>query len=176
MKIPFITLLAIVAMPTIAAQSYRTDAHAWHNDQGNIEISSKLIYSSSPSKVSSSTRKPPTTKTLPDAQLFRVNSARLITLSPALQALARGLQRVKAPMNVAITGHTDNTGSEAYNLTLSTQRAQSIRQYLAGLAPQHHYSATGQGEAQPVADNTTRAGREKNRRVTVAMSTQGTHK
>jgi outer membrane protein OmpA-like peptidoglycan-associated protein len=175
MKILFITLLTMVAMPAIASQNYRTSAHAWYNEQGEVEISSKLIYArQSSSPVSSHTQS--ATDTLPAAQLFSLNSARLIAPSQSLQALARRLQSIPHPQTVLLTGHTDSSGSAAHNLTLSGQRAQSIRQYLTGLAPQHHYSATGRGEAQPVADNTTRAGREKNRRVTVAMSTQGTHK
>ncbi len=71
-----------------------------------------------------------------------------------------------------IEGHTDNTGFNQYNLQLSQKRAESVRQYLIDnfdIAPQR-LSAKGFGESRPVASNTTREGREKNRRVVAVIS------
>jgi outer membrane protein OmpA-like peptidoglycan-associated protein len=170
MKKPLILLLAIVAVPAIAS-NYRTGAHAWYNDNGDIEISSKLMHTRyvtplpQPSKLL-----PPATRTLPAAQLFHINSAKLLSPSASLQTLARNLHNSQTAKTIEITGYTDNTGSSAYNLKLSEQRAQSIQRYLAEFAPQHRYIVRGQGEANPIASNKTRSGREQNRRVTVTIS------
>jgi len=68
---------------------------------------------------------------------------------------------------VSLTGHTDSTGSAAYNLNLSGQRAKSVKRYLAtewGL-PEEQIFADGAGESLPVATNDTAQGRSQNRRV-----------
>jgi OOP family OmpA-OmpF porin len=69
-------------------------------------------------------------------------------------------------VRVEIGGHTDSTGTDAYNLDLSQRRAESVRNYLVkkGIDPSR-LQARGYGETQPVADNGTSAGRAKNRRV-----------
>ena len=69
-----------------------------------------------------------------------------------------------------IVGHTDNTGSEAINNPLSVERANSVRDYLTarGVAGARVDTA-GRGEREPVADNTTEAGRAKNRRVEIFL-------
>lgn len=65
-----------------------------------------------------------------------------------------------------IQGHTDNKGEDAYNLTLSQQRAETVRQYLTLFGiPSKQLTAKGYGESQPVATNDTEEGRAKNRRV-----------
>jgi outer membrane protein OmpA-like peptidoglycan-associated protein len=74
-------------------------------------------------------------------------------------------------LNLAIEGYTDNVGSESFNQTLSEQRAGSVRAYLIaqGLNP-GSVSATGFGMSNPVAENSTSAGRQKNRRVEIVVS------
>ena len=70
-----------------------------------------------------------------------------------------------------IEGHTDNVGKEASNLRLSTRRAESVRTYLIGkfgIAPQR-LVAKGFGSSQPIADNATSEGRQKNRRITAVI-------
>lgn len=69
-------------------------------------------------------------------------------------------------LKLEIQGHTDNQGEDAYNLTLSQQRAETVRRYLAlfGISPEQ-LTAKGYGESQPVATNDTEEGRAKNRRV-----------
>lgn len=71
---------------------------------------------------------------------------------------------------LTIVGHTDSTGSEAVNNPLSVQRAQSVRDYLAGhgVAPTR-IQIDGRGEREPVADNSSDAGRAKNRRVEILL-------
>lgn len=73
--------------------------------------------------------------------------------------------------DVAIVGHTDNTGSDAINNPLSLKRAQSVDSYLksCGVASNQITSVEGKGSTEPVADNSTAAGRTQNRRVEVFM-------
>lgn len=69
-----------------------------------------------------------------------------------------------------IVGHTDATGSESYNLKLSERRAQSAADYMIseGLA-RTRVQIEGRGELEPIADNSTEAGMQENRRVEVAI-------
>lgn len=70
-----------------------------------------------------------------------------------------------------IYGHTDSTGSEAYNQGLSERRAQSVSAYLAARGVQTARMATkGFGEMQPIATNETEAGRQTNRRVEIKIA------
>ena len=67
---------------------------------------------------------------------------------------------------VLIAGHTDDQGGAATNQTLSEQRAAAVVAYLVSLdVPAELLTSTGFGESQPVADNTTAAGRGQNRRI-----------
>lgn len=67
---------------------------------------------------------------------------------------------------IIAVGHTDSIGTTAYNQKLSVRRAASVKSYLVskGIEPNRVYTE-GKGETQPVADNKTRQGRQKNRRV-----------
>lgn len=69
-----------------------------------------------------------------------------------------------------IEGHTDSTGSAAYNEELSRERAASVRQFLidAGI-PANRLTSEGYGETQPIASNNTAQGRQENRRVEISL-------
>ena len=71
---------------------------------------------------------------------------------------------------VQIDGHTDFVGNDAYNQTLSEQRAAAVKAYLVsqGIA-ESRLSSAGYGESRPVADNNTAAGKAKNRRVEMTL-------
>lgn len=73
--------------------------------------------------------------------------------------------------DVAIFGHTDSTGSDAINDPLSMNRANSVAEYLKslGVSPKQIKNVEGFGSKEPVADNSTAAGRAQNRRVEVYM-------
>lgn len=72
---------------------------------------------------------------------------------------------------INITGHTDSTGSDAYNQGLSERRAQSVGQYLIGQGiDPTRIAAQGMGESQPVAGNDTPEDRQRNRRVQVELA------
>lgn len=72
--------------------------------------------------------------------------------------------------NILIEGHTDSTGSDAFNLTLSEKRAKSVSAYLQKKGiDASRLTTKWYGESQPKYDNTTLEGRAKNRRVEVAI-------
>ena len=72
--------------------------------------------------------------------------------------------------NIMIEGHTDSTGAREQNVTLSERRAKSVSHYLAGLnVASSRFSIMGYGPDQPVASNDTAEGRQKNRRVELAV-------
>ena len=76
---------------------------------------------------------------------------------------------------LSIVGHTDSTGSETTNNPLSFDRANSARDYLVGRGVARTRIATdGRGEREPIADNGTAQGREKNRRIEIFVAEQGT--
>jgi len=74
-------------------------------------------------------------------------------------------------LNLAVEGYTDSTGSDEFNQKLSEQRAGTVRDYLVsqGLGADT-LTAQGFGKTNPVADNATAAGRQKNRRVEIIVS------
>lgn len=84
---------------------------------------------------------------------------------PTLDKVANLLQQYDRTV-VYIIGHTDDRGSDAYNMQLSQNRAGNVARYLAsrGVAPQR-LRPEGRGESQPRASNATEAGRQLNRRV-----------
>lgn len=75
------------------------------------------------------------------------------------------------PVQIIIEGHTDDVGSNEYNLKLSQQRADAIKALLIGKVnvEKDFIFAIGVGEGQPVASNESEAGRLKNRRVDIRM-------
>ena len=106
------------------------------------------------------------------AVTFRTNSA---VLSPeaksTLDALAAKTQTAKAFM-IEVAGHTDSTGSEAKNFRLSRARADAVVQYLAvqhKIPLRRFVTPMGYGKTEQVAENSTAAGRQQNRRVEVKM-------
>jgi len=86
----------------------------------------------------------------------------------ALDEFAAAALAVKGDAFIEIQGHTDNIGSEAYNLKLGWKRADNAMRYLndAGI-PLFRMNTISYGEYSPIADNSTKAGRAENRRVTL---------
>jgi outer membrane protein OmpA-like peptidoglycan-associated protein len=89
-----------------------------------------------------------------------------------LQQLARVLKEYP-DHRLTEAGHTDSTGSDAYNEALSQRRAQSVSSFLihAGVPPTSFVGLRGYGETQPIAPNTTPDGRAQNRRVELTITT-----
>jgi OOP family OmpA-OmpF porin len=101
-----------------------------------------------------------------DGVTFEFNSARLTPgASATLREVAEAL-RGEPNLRAEIAGHTDSSGSDEYNLRLSQQRADAVLVFLASEGiDRSRLVARGYGEGQPVADNGSDDGRERNRRV-----------
>ncbi|GAB2544510.1 OmpA family protein [Spirosoma aerophilum] len=102
--------------------------------------------------------------------LFDVNSYALkAETKQQLTEFAKSLNKYE-DTDIRIEGHADATGSDDHNLKLSKQRAEAVGKYLETQGVKtSRVEELGYGEAQPVADNTTEAGRRQNRRVDVAV-------
>ena len=107
---------------------------------------------------------------LPDVT-FAVDST---TISPAMRQTLDGVAQsmINYPNSlIDVMGHTDSTGSDAYNLDLSRRRADSVANYLVsrGVAGAR-VERIGYGEQYPIADNTSESGRQQNRRVEIRIT------
>jgi len=96
------------------------------------------------------------------------------TLKPgAREKLAKlsGVVLAHPGLKITVEGHTDSIGGDEYNMKLSENRANAVRSYLLsqGLNPES-LTAKGFGKTRPVADNTTAAGRQQNRRVELVVA------
>lgn len=107
--------------------------------------------------------------TLSGDVLFEFDKAVLLPrASIKLNQLAETLK--KADLKLAIEGHTDSVGADAYNQDLSTRRSGAVRDYLISQGvPADRMQATGYGERVPIADNATPEGRAMNRRVEIVI-------
>ena len=86
-----------------------------------------------------------------------------------LDDLASKVKDINLEVIIAV-GHTDSVGSDAYNQKLSVRRSEAVKAYLVskGIEKNRVYTE-GKGEKQPVADNKTKEGRAKNRRVEIEV-------
>jgi outer membrane protein OmpA-like peptidoglycan-associated protein len=75
---------------------------------------------------------------------------------------------------IVVEGHTDSYGGDENNLALSRRRAEAVSAYLTNelSVPTFRISAVGYGETQPIANNDTEQGRERNRRIDVIIEPQ----
>jgi outer membrane protein OmpA-like peptidoglycan-associated protein len=96
------------------------------------------------------------------------------TLKPeAREKLAKvsGILLAYPDLKVQVEGYTDNVGGDQYNLTLSQQRGDGVRDYLISQGVSAaNTTSTGYGKSDPIADNSTAAGRAQNRRVNLVVS------
>lgn len=107
---------------------------------------------------------------LPDGVTFDVGSASLRPeFRATLDKVAQSLKDYPDSL-VDVYGHTDSTGSDAFNQSLSENRARTVMNYLVTQGvPAARLRSQGFGETMPVADNTTPEGRAKNRRVEIKI-------
>ncbi|MBN2038287.1 MAG: OmpA family protein, partial [Chitinispirillaceae bacterium] len=98
--------------------------------------------------------------------LFETNKANLTTDLKTSLAKIAGILIVFKNSKVVIEGHTDNTGTEEYNQKLSEARAENVMNFLIEQGVDaERLTAVGYGLRNPIADNSTKEGRQKNRRV-----------
>jgi len=107
---------------------------------------------------------------LPDGVTFDVGSYSLKpSFRTTLDSVAQSLKDYPDSL-IDVYGHTDSTGSDAFNQTLSENRARTVANYLISQGvPAARIRSQGFGETMPVADNTTPEGRAKNRRVEIKI-------
>lgn len=111
---------------------------------------------------------------LPDI-LFDVDKATLKPQAREVLSKVCGILSVAGGYNLSIEGHTDSTGGDEHNQKLSERRAQSVYDYLGGCGMTTTAMASkGFGETQPMADNNTNEGRQKNRRVEIVIADAAT--
>ncbi len=114
------------------------------------------------------------TISLPGDVLFDFNSTELRPEARALlRRVVNSIQESLPEGHIHVAGHTDNIGSAAYNLGLSLERANVVKDYLRSIlgdeATRYSWAAVGYGMSQPVATNETEGGRQSNRRVDLVV-------
>jgi outer membrane protein OmpA-like peptidoglycan-associated protein len=107
---------------------------------------------------------------MPGNVTFALNSAKLNPqFDPVLDQVAQTLLEYNKTV-IQIAGHTDSTGPRAFNMTLSEQRAASVKSYLESRGvPTARMVTIGVGPDYPIAPNDTEAGRAQNRRVEITI-------
>jgi outer membrane protein OmpA-like peptidoglycan-associated protein len=107
---------------------------------------------------------------LPDI-LFDLNESTLKPEAKLVIAKLAGILLIMSDLNLRIEGHTDSTGSADYNQRLSERRAESVYDFLfeQGIEAMR-MTVEGYGQERPIADNTTKDGRSKNRRVEIVIA------
>ncbi|HVX57409.1 MAG TPA: OmpA family protein, partial [Candidatus Saccharimonadales bacterium] len=105
--------------------------------------------------------------------LFAFNKYNLKPDAQVKLAKVSGILLAHPDLKVQVEGYTDNIGSDQYNQKLSQERADAVRDFLVSQdVPQQEVTAQGFGESHPVADNSSAAGRQQNRRVELVVSGQ----
>lgn len=101
---------------------------------------------------------------------FDTNKYNINAKSSATLDKLAGIFKEYPDTNILVEGHTDSTGPDDFNMTLSKQRAQSVTSYLSGKGVSSgRFTTSWYGPNQPKYDNSTVEGRAKNRRVELAI-------
>jgi outer membrane protein OmpA-like peptidoglycan-associated protein len=109
---------------------------------------------------------------MPDV-LFDTGKADLRSTARERLAKVAGILIAYPDIHVEIDGYTDSTGSADFNMRLSQERSDSVRNYLSSQGVNQSVITThGFGEDNPIASNDSAAGRQQNRRVELVVSGQ----
>ncbi|MEZ4904444.1 MAG: OmpA family protein [Spirosomataceae bacterium] len=108
--------------------------------------------------------------TFNDALLFDFGSSQLRPeTQESLRKMAKTVEQDSKTL-LLVEGHTDNIGSEAFNLALAQKRARAVSGFLVSEGvPANRFKVIGQGESSPIASNNTESGRQQNRRVEIGI-------
>jgi len=113
------------------------------------------------------------TREFSELALFEIGSSSLTDEGRAVMGqLFDALNEFKGITAFRVTGHTDSTGSEAFNQALSEQRAATVAAEISSQYPGAQIEVVGLGESSPVASNDTAQGRQQNRRVEIDVTTK----
>ncbi|HEX7932638.1 MAG TPA: OmpA family protein [Paraburkholderia sp.] len=114
---------------------------------------------------------PPAVVTLDSMSLFDSGKARLKDGSTRVMVNALEMIKAHPDKRILVAGYTDNVGDPDSNLKLSTARAEAVREWLieASGIPATQFAIQGYGDTRPIANNSTEAGRAKNRRVEITL-------
>ena len=106
-----------------------------------------------------------------DKLLFEFDAARLTAPSrSAIQKISAALLKVGIT-HMRVEGHTDNEGTEAYNIKLSLARANVVADAMSATGiPRNNHVVKGLGMSKPVSSNATKTGQAENRRVTIIVT------
>jgi OmpA-OmpF porin, OOP family len=118
-----------------------------------------------------SQNKPMRTVTVSGDAFFDTNKATFRReAQPELEKISQRVRGISSVEAIQVTGFTDNTGAADYNQKLSEARASTVKDFLVknGIDPSK-ITIVGKGASDPVADNSTKEGRAKNRRVEVMV-------
>lgn len=97
---------------------------------------------------------------------FKYDSAELMPVAMAiLDEVAKNLIAYSQKNDIEVQGHASSEGTDSYNMKLSLRRSHSVVEYLKSKGVSNKLISKGYGERQPIADNSTEAGRSENRRV-----------
>jgi len=103
--------------------------------------------------------------------LFDFNKYSLKSDAQVKLAKVSGILLAYPNLKLQVEGYTDNIGTDQYNQKLSEQRAGAVREFLLSQSvADNNISAAGYGKNDPIADNSTNAGRAQNRRVQLVVS------
>lgn len=135
-----VALAAEILGPDNVFNNYIVDERAGDPNLGNITVEDTINFATGSSVI------------LPESEALLNQGFALLTIRPA--------------MTITIVGHTDDRGSDEYNLELSEQRAESVKTWFTDLGVDgNRLTTVGKGESEPLADNTTDDGRRFNRRI-----------
>lgn len=114
------------------------------------------------------------TLNMPNAITFAVNGSQLKPQADSVLSSVVLVVKEYSKTRINILGYTDSTGSASYNKLLSDKRANSVSGYfLSNGIKYSRLSPQGMGEANPIASNSTKAGRAENRRVEIVLTPMG---